>query len=200
MTTRRRLETCSWRRAAPLIAVIACTVMLTAGSAHAQSGPEFDIYIQCTVAGDNLNTNDLSASSVGGLYADPTHTNWGGVRSYLEGAQRDMQQDGSLPGPRQHAGVTVVKWLSTSSPRYMQALVQGTTLSSCMIEFWRMNFSTSSREKYFTVQLTNAKVAYIANQGSDDYILEEITLHAQSITRSHVLGATSFTDTLTPGP
>jgi type VI protein secretion system component Hcp len=63
-----------------------------------------------------------------------------------------------------------------------------------------MNFSTSSREKYFTVQLTNAKVAYIANQGSDDYILEEITLHAQSITRSHVLGATSFTDTLTPGP
>ena len=157
------------------VGLVACVAALSVGPAFAQG--DFDIFFQCNDGGTNLNSGD---------FGDVGQPNWGGVISYLEGAQRDMGQDGSSAGPFQHAGVTIVKYVSKSSPEYMDALYQNTTLDDCTIKFYALNLATAPfYEHRYTVELTNVKVALISNQGSNTRILEEITFHAASIRRTH---------------
>jgi type VI secretion system Hcp family effector len=156
--------------------LIACTTLLAVGPLQAQVS---NIYFRCDVQGANLNNGDGNP----GDWAD-----WGYVVSYLEAAQRDMAQDGSSAGPYQHAGVTIVKKLSKSSPAYMNALYQNTNLDDCEIRFV-YHLTGGSEATFYTVELSNAKVSLVSIQGSagteSGSVLEEITFHAGSIKRTH---------------
>lgn len=167
------------------VGFLVCVSSLLSGPVHAQ-----DIFFQCSAQGNNLNNGE------GGW----THEGWGVVISYLEGAQRDMAQDGSGAGPFQHSGVTVVKDLTKSSPLYMDALYQNTTMELCTIKFFRPSSTPGEAENYYMIALTNAKVTFISNQGSQTKILEEITFRAQSITRTAVLADVSTQQNLAPPP
>jgi len=159
----------------------------------------YEMYIQCTGGGSNLNSGDLTAASVGSLWADPTHPDWGALYGYREAAQVPMDQAGSPSGNRQHAGIVVVKNRSKSSPLYMQAMVNTTQLQ-CTIEFWN-DYSETTRVKLFTITLTNARINSIEYGGtSGDQITETITLRAPPITWTHTSTSTTFTDNLAGAP
>jgi type VI secretion system Hcp family effector len=153
------------------VGLIASATLLSAGSTQAQS---FHIFFQCDDSGTNLNQDDFGHES---------QPDWGGVISYLESAQRDMAQNGSSVGSFQHAGVTIVKHLSRSSPLYMHALNQVTTLDDCTFRFFKNE--GLGYGLLYTVELTNAKVHLIEIQGSGDTVLEEITFHGTSLRRTY---------------
>jgi type VI protein secretion system component Hcp len=144
-------------------------------------------YFQCTnTDGANLNDGDSTVID---------RTDWGELISLLEPAQVQMNQDGSSPGAFEHGGITIVKQLSKSSVRYMDAMYQKTILDSCVIEIGYPN--ESALVVTYTLELTNARVGQIAVQGSGDVILEEITFHAfelnrtwtdENVTSSQILG------------
>jgi type VI secretion system Hcp family effector len=168
------------------VGFIACTVLLSAGPVHGQT---FHIFFQCNDSGTNLNQADFGHES---------QPNWGGVISYLESAQRDMAQDGSSVGSFQHAGVTIVKHLSRSSPLYMHALNQVTTLDDCTFRFY--GDEGSGYGLLYTVELTSPKVHLIEIQGSGDKILEEITFHAPSVRRTYEPAGISSQQNLSAPP
>ncbi len=158
---------------------------------------DWEIYIQCSDTGGNLNDGDLSAASVGSYLADATHPDWGGAEGYGEAAQVQMDQDGGNPGLREHAGVKVVKLRSKSSPLYMEALVTKALLQ-CTIEFWDQLATPAAKE--YTIALVNARVASIEYHGVGSSAQETIVFHAQQITWTHYQTSTTYTDSLTAPP
>ena len=181
-----------FRTASPIVMAV---VLLSPLPALAQ---KYEMYIQCSDGGTNLNSGDLSAASVGATWADATHTDWGALYGYREAAQVPMDQTGSPSSAREHAGLVVVKDRSKSTPLYMQAMVNTTQLQ-CTIEFWNDYWETT-RVKLFTIALVNARVNSIEYGGTGAQISETITLRAQQITWTHTQTATSFTDSLFPPP
>lgn len=169
------------------LSLIGCSALLSVGPVEAQD-PLLSpvIFFQCNASGVNLNEDDNIRQS---------WVDWGSVISYLEGAQRDMAQDGSSGGPFEHYGVMIVKEQSKSSPAYMDALHKDTNLDGCTVHFL---YSTPSGSEaiFYTVELNNPRVAQITIQGSGEKILEEITFRAASTTRTHVPSGSSSTQSL----
>jgi type VI secretion system Hcp family effector len=159
-----------------VVLFIACGVIVSAVRVEAADDVFVGTvgYFQCTAGGANLNESDST-------FVD--RADWGVAISYVEPAQVQMNQDGSSPGSFEHGGITIVKDLSRSSPRYMDALYQRTTLDNCVIEI--TGSSPEGQEiVVYTVELTSARVAKIVIQGSGQRILEDITFHAGSLTRT----------------
>lgn len=170
---------------------IACGVITCAAPVEAADIYSGTVgYFQCTDSGDNLNEADSSN-------VDRLH--WGTAISYVEPAQVQMNQDGSSPGSFEHGGITIVKELSRSSPRYMDALYQRTMLDTCVIEFTGSG-PEGQETVVYTVELTNARVAEIVIQGSGEMILEDITFHAGSLRRTFEDGGVTSQQNLSVPP
>jgi len=174
-------------------------MLLLLPAAPASSQTIWDMYIQCT-GGDagNLNSGDLSAASVGDFW-DPNHLDWGGVKGYWEAAQVPMDMTGSPLGNREHAGISIVKMRSKSSPLYMDALVNKAQLS-CTIEFWVEQPPPTGKLKFYSVVLTNARIASIELNGTTGNADETVTFHAEQITWTHHQASTTYSDNLTVVP
>ena len=104
--------------------------------------------------------------------------------------------DGTVTGGRgQHRPVVITKNIDKSSPLISGALHDGEEIE-CVIDFYRTS-SMGSQEKYFTVRLGAARIAYMniqvphAINMSDGQPQEVVAIRYRDITWTHVGAGTS---------
>jgi type VI secretion system Hcp family effector len=104
--------------------------------------------------------------------------------------------DGNVAGGRgKHMPVTITKAVDKSSPLLASALHEGEEVE-CIINFYR-TASAGGQERYYSIHLTGARIAYISLQVphairmNDAEPQELVSIRYRDIAWAHVPGATS---------
>jgi len=167
-------------------AIVAAVLMLTlwAGSASAGNG----IFLEC----EGLTSGDLAAESIGNeLFSliDPAdlanYPDGSLVLSYHEGGQSTPSDGGggSGAGTFLHGGLTVVRPVARSSPRFWKMMAIGTVIPKCTLYFTRQSAGSNTTVEYlkieiqtvFITQIEPRAVAQLEAPGTGRSHLEAIT-------------------------
>ena len=124
------------------------------------------------------------------------------VHAFSESVVSPRDPTTGLPtGKRQHSPVTIVKEIDKSSPMLMTALVNNENLTTWVLKFFGTD-ATGKQVQTYTVTLTNASIASIAESLLDNEIpanvslplREEITFTYQKIQWTWMDGGITATD------
>jgi type VI secretion system secreted protein Hcp len=125
---------------------------------------------------------------------------------YALTAPRD-QVTGQPTGKRRHEPITFVKRWDAASPQLFNAAATNENLKSVLFEFVRSSSKTGQEEIFYTIKLTNAKIAefrqYIGDVKNSQYDstaasleLENISFVFQKIEMAHIDGTMAQDDFL----
>lgn len=100
---------------------------------------------------------------------------------------------GQASGKRQHKPVIITKSIDAATPQFFQAAATNEVLKSVLLEFVLTN-SMGQQEIFYTITLTNATVAEVAQRSEDSRLLEDIAFTFQKIDIESKAGKTMAVD------
>lgn len=108
---------------------------------------------------------------------------------------------GQASGRRRHKPIVITKRMDKASPKLLQALTQGETLTEVKFEFYRVD-KMGGQSKYYTIELSNAQLVNITQwfpithdkEKAHYPHCEEVELTFQKITYTWVDGGITSTD------
>ena len=149
------------------------------------------IYLKCE-SSFVVTDGDLAADSIGEELAGQSHpmdvvAEYALVLSYTEGTQSTPQPTGGGVSDYLHSGLTIVRPVAKSSPRFMRALFTGQVWAECELDFWRKG--SSDWEIYMQIKIGTVNVVQIEpravtnfeSAGSGKNHLEAITFTFKEI-------------------
>jgi len=170
--------------------LLGLTVVACAGLSLAATPPmpEAKIFARLTSAGEALGGN-VSVSSYGAL--DVSHDT-----IELLGFSWEAAAAKGGGGEPVYAPIRFKKWVDQSSPRFAQALVEGSAISGQFF-FFDQDPEGGGARHFYSVEIHDARVVKVGNaMAAAETAVEEVQLELGTITVQHEIHGTLFSDSV----